>query len=308
MIVPVSTARFRLKPQFENALAVNQFAMVSISESDSFSNADAVKANRLIYAASHAVIVVASGDRGVVWNGAIDQITKYRTTPVFVAGDTPGCAGRPALRQHGAEVWLTPSDENSLRKVLERCTQAEATQRQATVRGEFDEPQSKSTTVVGTPVDYGRPAAELLEAVGDLLRQLLVRPMTAPEVAAALRVSLPQAANWLDFFVGAGVLTIDARMSRYSLYVAEKARTEQVPGSGANAALEHKALAVALMQAVLNIVRPLLAGPMTDAEIAAALNVGLPQAKAWLKQFVDNGALVNGKWSNIYAVRKVFAL
>ena len=62
--------------------------------------------------------------------------------------------------------------------------------------------------------------------------------------------------------------------------------------------------AEALFAAVREVIQRLLEAPMKDAEVAVALDVSKPQAKAWLQRLVVEGAVEKQKKPAGYIVKR----
>ena len=70
---------------------------------------DVEQANRLIYGLSDAGLVLdASLGKGATWDGAIDQLKKIKTVPVYVRRPAQPAKALDALHQEGALPWPQP--------------------------------------------------------------------------------------------------------------------------------------------------------------------------------------------------------
>ncbi len=86
-----------------------------------FNVGNAMQRNKLIYALADASLVVSSDfQKGGTWAGAVEQLDKLRTTPVYVRPSPKNSAGVAALIEKGAIPWPDPEDANALNSLLEK--------------------------------------------------------------------------------------------------------------------------------------------------------------------------------------------
>ncbi len=79
----------------------------------------AMQRNKLIYALSHAALVVNSDQgRGGTWAGATEQLDKLRFVPVYARADGERSKGLEDLLGRGAEAWTNPKTPDVLRRIL----------------------------------------------------------------------------------------------------------------------------------------------------------------------------------------------
>lgn len=104
--------------------------MVLVSPYDpkaGFNVGNAMQRNKLIYAASSAVLVVCSDfERGGTWAGAVEQLKRHRFVPVYVRHAIPASKGLDALQGLGAKIWPSPMTGNALSEILEPKNPEEA--------------------------------------------------------------------------------------------------------------------------------------------------------------------------------------
>jgi DNA processing protein len=196
-----------------------------------FNVGHAMSRNKLIYALSDAALVVNSDfEKGGTWAGAIEQLERLRSVPVFVRNGPDAGKGNSALLRRGARPWPEPQDGAELSEVLSTVAEAVAVE-----PGQEALPFDLSTMPSLSPVEESSrptgagvrdphashahaalPAAEkLLRTVGDILSRELVEAHTDAEVAELLAISKPQARTWLSELVGQGVLEELSGPTRY---------------------------------------------------------------------------------------------
>lgn len=105
---------------WREALMDNRLVLVSPHDPGAKpSEHDVEQANRLIYGLSDAGLVLdASLGKGANWDGAIDQLKKIKTVPVYVRRPAQPAKALDALHQEGALPWPQPCDAESFRRVF----------------------------------------------------------------------------------------------------------------------------------------------------------------------------------------------
>ena len=93
-----------------------------------FNVGHAMQRNKAIYALADAALVVnAAVNNGGTWAGAIEQLRKYQTVPVYVRSTGEGSEGIEALQREGARPWPNPNDESGMAEALDAPLRARAT-------------------------------------------------------------------------------------------------------------------------------------------------------------------------------------
>jgi predicted Rossmann fold nucleotide-binding protein DprA/Smf involved in DNA uptake len=191
-----------------------------------FNVGNAMQRNKLIYALADAALVVNSDhEKGGTWSGAIEQIERFRTCPVFARSGEEVPMGNKKLIEAGARPWPNPTTPNDLITLIQEAPSTVS----ATFDSEYEgflpgfrvreEPLPKpgaSILSAGREAAANTPAAELLNAVRAILVRELEKPRTQKEIADLLGVPPRQAATWLKAFVEQGVLAKTKRPVRYA--------------------------------------------------------------------------------------------
>lgn len=85
-----------------------------------FNVGHAMQRNKTVYALANAALVVnATANKGGTWAGAIEQLQKYRTVPVYVRSTGERSEGIEALQREGAKPWPNPETSESFKKILD---------------------------------------------------------------------------------------------------------------------------------------------------------------------------------------------
>lgn len=86
-----------------------------------FNVGNAMQRNNLIYALAEASLVVNSDfEKGGTWNGAVDQLRKFRSKPLYVRATGHSSKGLEELQKRGALPWPEPKDSESFLEVFKR--------------------------------------------------------------------------------------------------------------------------------------------------------------------------------------------
>ena len=84
-----------------------------------FNVGNAMQRNKAIYALADAALVVSSDyKKGGTWSGAIEQLEKYRSIPVYVRSNGEREKSLKALLEKGAFSWPEPTDEDSFSETM----------------------------------------------------------------------------------------------------------------------------------------------------------------------------------------------
>ncbi len=193
-----------------------------------FSVGNAMRRNKLIYALADAGLVVESDyKKGGTWTGAVEQLTKLRSAPLYARVDESGSRGLEALLEMGARLWPNPQTADDFRKALSGTqvySEAESLWKSAFQTDGLGAAGSTNTDsaeslglhiLIESADSNGLPASEaLFNCVEELLRSLDT-PTSESDVASYLRVSTTQAREWLKRLVAEGKYTRSKRPVRY---------------------------------------------------------------------------------------------
>jgi predicted Rossmann fold nucleotide-binding protein DprA/Smf involved in DNA uptake len=207
-----------------------------------FNVGNAMQRNKVIYALADASLVVSSDlNKGGTWAGAVEQLDKYRFTPVYVRVEGETSAGLEALRRRGARPW---PDFQSSRELGEFLDDAGSSRDQApSLLDEKGAPgrgvaESRTEIALHQPTERSpaQPAPDpsggeargddavcgedasliLYGMVSQLIQDLLTVPMRDADVAARLDVTPAQAKAWLARLVGEGVVRRSGKPALYA--------------------------------------------------------------------------------------------
>jgi predicted Rossmann fold nucleotide-binding protein DprA/Smf involved in DNA uptake len=119
-VVADSLEKISAKPIWRQALIEGRLLLLSAEPpSARFQVWRAMARNKLIYALADAALVMSSAkNTGGTWEGAEEQLTKFRSCAIYVADDPRGGEGLPALHALGANLWPYPTTPEQLRAVL----------------------------------------------------------------------------------------------------------------------------------------------------------------------------------------------
>jgi DNA processing protein len=195
-----------------------------------FTVGNAMRRNRLIYCLSELAVVVASGDQGGTWQGALENL-KAGWVPLFVRN---GSAAPPAnlnlIRAGGQALSRGDLDEARL---LERLMDRRPSKQLKVSLDEAQEPPSPPLAVSGATKETGagggafddqnnqppRPSTDVdaFALVWPALEAFLCEPHTEREVADHLGLELSQSRAWLKRACDEGQLERLDRPRRYRL-------------------------------------------------------------------------------------------
>ena len=219
--------RAALNRDHRDLLMDGKLALVSpYDPSAGFNVGNAMRRNKLIYALADAALVVNSDyNKGGTWAGAVEQLEKLHSVPIYIRSNGETTEGLEALRRKGALPWPDPDSVEALHATLafqapseipnqEQLSLATAREQAPEYAAPNETPEVRtqaaaSTTSVPTP-----PAEELFAKVRSLLENMDT-PKTDAEVASELNVSRSQAKEWLQRLVEEGVLEKVSKPVRY---------------------------------------------------------------------------------------------
>lgn len=86
-----------------------------------FDVGNVMQRNKLIYALAEASLVVNSDfEKGGTWNGAVEQLRKFRSKPLYVRATGHSSKGLEELQKCGALPWPEPKDSESFLEVFKK--------------------------------------------------------------------------------------------------------------------------------------------------------------------------------------------
>lgn len=195
-----------------------------------FTVSNAMRRNRLIYCLSELAVVVASGDKGGTWEGALENL-KAGWVPLFVRNSSAAPPANLNLIRAGGQALSR--DDLGESRLLERLMDRRPSEQLAVSLDATKEPPLTPLALTGTTEEIG---ARLGTAVGDrddqpepstgadafalvwpALAAFLHEPHTEREVADHLRLELSQSRAWLKRACDNGQLERLERPHRYRL-------------------------------------------------------------------------------------------
>nr|WP_298521795.1 DNA-processing protein DprA [uncultured Halomonas sp.] len=269
-----SLEKTTMNREHRNLLLDGQLVLISpYDPSAGFNVGNAMQRNKLIYALADASLVVSSDlNKGGTWAGAIEQLDKLKFVPVFVRSTGAPSVGLDGLRKKGALPWPNPQDVDSFEAVFNVAM-----------------PQPTASPQVGFSLfsnNEPSPAGETLTAPMPL--ETAPAPQTKSEPSAPVD-ALSDAQSAVSASGGLPPVIPDAVAP-----IAEAKASSQPESTPAEV----------LFAAVRTAIQQLLSTPMKEAEVAAALDVSNPQARAWLQRLVDEGVLEKQKKPAGYVVKQ----
>ena len=110
-----------LSSHYRGALRSSSIVLVSaVDPSVGFNVGNAMARNKLIYALSDAGLIAnADYEKGGTWAGAIEQIKRFNSCPIYVRFSERISKGNRALIKNGANKWPNPIDIKDFRKLME---------------------------------------------------------------------------------------------------------------------------------------------------------------------------------------------
>ena len=216
----------------------------------------AMARNKLIYALADAGLVMSSAKgAGGTWEGAKEQLTKLRSSPIYVIDDPRGGEGLTAIHEMGASQWPNPSSPEQLNELLASDPLAtnqglltESTQallvpqiepvqqsllelrnlgnelqslsknpKNANSLDQLPEVPKRSKISLDIPESKQQldPAQRLLDLVNQLLLDALEDPKSEAELAELLKTSKSQTREWCKRLVSQGLVRKMTRPVRY---------------------------------------------------------------------------------------------
>ena len=202
-----------------------------------FSVWQAMERNKYIYALAQAALVMSSDKgKGGTWEGAKEQLEKYKFMPVYVRSVGEKSAGLEAIQAMGALPWPNPTNEAELKQAI--CK--EPIQQQdffenlsllATMEQEQEQEQEQSsqattndlsavikeTTIKTLKAEGLLPKEILLAAATQAIKNLLHEPRSIDEIAELLDVNKKQINEWLKLLIAQQMVKKTSKPVRYQL-------------------------------------------------------------------------------------------
>ena len=272
-----SLEKTAMNREHRNLLLDGQLVLISpYDPSAGFNVGNAMQRNKLIYALADAALVVSSDlNKGGTWSGATEQLNKLHFVPIYVRSTGQSSPGLDALRAKGAKPWPNPTCADELGPIFD--VDAEASR--ATEQDEmslFKAVQKPESEDLITQEECPKEPPPLIHVESE--------PETAEQIADPTEESeQPQAALDAD--------TVQSEP--------ETTGTNELP-----LPINPMSPADALLEAVRELLRHLLATPMKDNEVAAALDVSNAQAKVWLQRLVEEGFIEKQKKPAGYVIKQ----
>jgi DNA processing protein len=233
-----------------NLLLQGQLVLISpYDPSAGFNVGHAMQRNKIVYAVADAALVVSADfNKGGTWAGATEQLDKLHLVRVYVRSTGEASKGLEALRKKGAFPWPNPEDAEAFDAAIFAGSTAPPPSAQAELSFAGEQPVAKSDRIRESPSAYAisvhdskqsngdsalDPGDELFGMVRSLVMQILQTPRNSTEVASELRVTKPQAEQWLRRLVKEGILEKRTKPVRYVTRQVELFEDRQAGGPDA---------------------------------------------------------------------------
>ena len=200
-----------------------------------FNVGNAMQRNKLIYALADAGLVVESGTKGGTWTGALEQLDKMRSIPIYARSSDEIGKGLQGLIRKGALAWPNPQTAEDFRSVLsgEVFPTQDDTATQPSIFGASDidvdlGSANTSRGVAESATQYHVEAVSAAAALIDKAEELLAlceHPITVDDTADYLGIPKGLARIWLERLVENGKYAKKSRPVRYE----RKASSTAVP-------------------------------------------------------------------------------
>lgn len=271
-----SLEKTAMNREHRNLLLDGQLVLISpYDPSAGFNVGNAMQRNKLIYALADAALVVSSDvNKGGTWTGAVEQLDKLHFVPVYVRSTGQPSAGLDALRDRGAKQWPNPTSPADLDQVFNA------------------EPLAGPTHEQGGLSLF--ETSKKLEPDSDIVEKSVQQEVTPVVTKVQLQEEPAPAIVAVEETVSEDVLPLS---------VAIESAPEEAAPPDEPAPIDPLSPAAALFEAVRELMRHLLATPMKDSEVAAALDVSTTQARAWLQRLEEEGFIKKQKKPAGYVLR-----
>jgi DNA processing protein len=233
----------------ENRKYLQDKRLVLVSQYDplaGFNVGHAMQRNKLIYALSHAALVVnADLKSGGTWAGAVEQLDKLQMVPIYIRSTGERSEALIALHERGAIPWPNPSTDTQIEEtIINPVTNnragmlfqdgmisspvASAPVAEVVLKEKVpaapvaSAPIAPPTNLDGKPEVAAAVLEEKVSAAASLfakvleLAQQIEKEMSEAEISEYLGVCKPQAKAWIQRLVSDGVLVKKTKPIRYS--------------------------------------------------------------------------------------------
>ena len=227
------------------ALADRRLLLISPYHPEAgFNVGNAMGRNKLIYGlADFGLVVSADYNKGGTWEGAIEELKREQSRPVFIRSGPKVPKGNLELLTKGGRIFPPEGIRSSLREALakalrEGTSPVKKVERQPELPVMATHVSMPAQDVPQTAIEFSSaqpacvkepPATSLFandEAVGSvlaavtpLIMRALERPMSVDKLAQALNVRKTQMQDWVAALVAAGVLVEQVKRKTKSLTV-----------------------------------------------------------------------------------------
>lgn len=224
--------RRSVEREARRALADGRLLLISPYHPEAgFNVGNAMGRNKLIYGlADYGLVVSSDYNKGGTWEGAVEELKREQSLPVFVRTGPKVPKGNPELIKKGARAFPSDGLTGSLREAIVRATsQTAAPVERAVVAPELPvletppvvtkladvkaakQPSEAAPMLVKesapavTPAN-GLVAGTVLDVVKPLIMRALDKPTSVDKLAKALDVRKVQMQDWVAALVSEGVL------------------------------------------------------------------------------------------------------
>jgi predicted Rossmann fold nucleotide-binding protein DprA/Smf involved in DNA uptake len=225
-----------------------------------FNVGHAMQRNKVIYALADLSLVMSSDfNKGGTWAGAIEQLEHFRSVPVFVRSSGKASDGLEALRRKGAVSWPNPEDADALRSLFDG-------------RSSFKEESDQ----IGLQLPYSKD-----------------EPILPLASIASVRSELEQEQPWKPR--GSSSPVVVPRDEQGEKLSSDEHLSKNSPDPNTKSESGELAAGEILFGTVRQVIRSVLNKPMKEADIASALQVSMPQMRAWLQRLIDEDVITKQK-------------
>lgn len=235
-----------------------------------FNVGHAMQRNKLIYALADTSFVVNSDiNKGGTWAGAIEQLNKFKFTPLFVRVTGEASSGLEALRKNGALPWPEPNSVDDFEMVFNN--------------------QNVINTKTPSQMDFLSSSESSKYNQKGIVKEIISLKETFnadPEIGSEKTETQK-------------IHTENQTSENSSSRILQKNKLLYEPEKSSDL---KKSMADKLFIEAKNIIKQLLVKPMNDNEVAIALNITKPQTKKWLQRMVDSGILKYDEDTGYYIV------
>lgn len=266
-VLAESLAKKSMVREHRNLLIEGRLVLISpYDPCAGFNVGNAMQRNKVIYALADAGLIVSSDfSKGGTWAGATEQLNRFRSVPLYVRASGKTSEGLTALQERGALSWPDPESPAVLDLILQGKYEVERTRRES-------------------------EQLDLLNAVSEAAEPNWMRD-SHKRVDAA------------DTLETQSTSSSDVSSDDLGSTAFEKGVVAESSAVGTVCEGIEVDPAARLIREVWNILQPLLVNPMTEAEIAEALDVSKAQARSWLQRFVQEGRIDQRRRPVRYAIR-----